>query len=505
MNTDPPPGEGAGTGTPLPEVHEPGASDSPTDDVVLVTQTTRFHTSVGVAERQDDLSADPPEIFIPTGTTFSVVSGSAAPGGWRFAGIPSGAYFLRTGNTFIVTSAREVDIGRHRLGRPDTVFSNTIVSPLQLNLVNMAPWVPYGGLTQPGSSLQVASAQLDVYGAVDVFDQVLDGQTHLLSNNAELWTSTGYMLPVFEADKGDRLYVSQHDQLDAGTLPDGTPLGYSALVRSVEMGAFDFVPDGFTPMPLTGVMRPVPMTEFPIEWRLPSFTHYAGVVHPLATASLPSFYVMPAAHGLSDGWVGYSGEALSLLLPRGSSFNFTRRLSYGNPFPASWAMVGGAQYTFRVVEEVPDGSGSLFSLSGSMYTYEQLDSLIAGPILPRVSPPRELTIDGVPASTSREVGSASPVIAWLPPSVGTPSAYRVAIYRFDTRFRAGVLHQNLYVPGSMTQVRLPPGTLEPDAIHYLRVTAVDAPHYDLAHHPFSSLDRLPQARADAISSFFTTP
>lgn len=501
VSTDRPSGDGTGTDEPRSDVSEPGDSD----DVVLVTQTTRFHTAVGVAERQEDLSANPPEIYIPSGNTFSVVSGSASPEGWRFTGIPSGAYYLRTGNSFVVTSARAVDIGSNRLGRPDTVFSDLFWSPVQVNLVNLAPWVPYGGVTQPGSSLQVASAQVDLYGGVNVFEEVLEGQTHLLSNNAEVLVSSGYSLPVFEADRGDRLYVSQHGQMDAGTLPDGTPLAYSALVRSVEMGAFDFVPDGITPMPLTGVMRSVPMTEFPIEWRLPDFTRYVHAVHPLATANYPSFFVMPAAHGLSDGWVGYSGEALSLTFPRGTSFNFTRRLSYGNPFPSSWEMVGGAQYSFRVQAEVPGGSGLRVYLSGNMYTYERLDSLVAGPILPRVSPPRELTIDGLPASDSREVGSASPVIAWLPPTVGSPAAYRVAIYRFREDFRTTVLHGSVSVPGSVTQVRLPPGTLAPEGIYYLRVSAVDAPYYEMERFPFSTMDRLPQARADTLSSFFTTP
>ncbi|WP_044891090.1 hypothetical protein [Myxococcus hansupus] len=483
----------------------PGDSETPSADVVLVKQTTRFHTAVGIAERSEDLSANPPEIYVPSGTTFSVVSGSASPQGWRFTGIPSGAYYLRTGNSFIITSAREVDIGSQQLGRPDTVFSQTLWTPLQMNLVNLAPWSTYNGVTEPGSSLQIASAQVNLYGAVNVFDAVADGQTHLLTNDADVFTSTANALPVFEANKGDRLYVSQHAQLQAGTLPDGRPLGYSALVRSVEMGAFDFVPDGVTPMPLTGVMRPVPMREFPIEWRLPEFTRHAEGVHPLASANYASFYVMPAAHGLSDGWVGYSGETLSLMLPRGTSFNFTRRLSYGNPFPSSWEMVAAAQYTFRVLEEVPDGSGTLFSLGANMYTYEELDSYVAGPVVPRVSPPREVTIDGVPASTPREVGTASPVIAWLPPVVGTPSLYRVLIYRFDTTRRMGVLHRNLYVPGSATQVRLPPGTLDPAAIHYLRVAAMEVSGYDLAQNPFSTMDRLPHSRADAISSFFTTP
>ncbi|QRK12529.1 hypothetical protein JQX13_22390 [Archangium violaceum] len=45
--------------------------------------------------------------------------------------------------------------------------------------------------------------------------------------------------------------------------------------------------------------------------------------------------------------------------------------------------------------------------------------------------------------------------------------------------------------------------LSPDSIHYLRLTVVDAPHYDVSHQ--GSVYLLPRAQADTFSSFFTTP
>jgi hypothetical protein len=502
-------GDGTWMGVPLDEGCAPdgGTADggAPAGNTVLVTSSTRYHTAVGIAERPDDLSGRTLEVLVPNGSTFTRITGTAVDGGYQFSGVPSGTYYLRTGSaSYVVTDERVVDIGVNRLGRQDTVFTDWSITPVQLNLVNLAPWAAWQSQSVPGSSLQVASAEVDLYGGVDIFDVDPTGQTSVLSTGSELWSGTG-PIPVFEAARGDRLYVNQLSPVDAGTLPDGGAVAYTTVVRSVQMGAFDFTADGTTPMPITGVMQPVPMTEFPIEWRLPQFTARASEVHPAATPSLPSLYVMPATHGLQHGWVGYSGELLTLTLPRGASYDFTRRLSYGNPFPSSWGKVGSAQYSFRTLQPVPNGGGSQYYLTGSISTYDRFENFIAGPVQPRVSPPRELTIDGVAASVPREVGSASPVISWLPPTLGTATAYRVSLYRFDPELMFPVLYGRLYLPPSATQVRLPPGTLTPGSIHFLRVAALDVPGYDVERHPFNSVEKLPYAQAEAISSFFTTP
>lgn len=497
---------GDGTWLDVPVTEGCGADGgTPSGDTVLVTSTTRFHTAVGIAERVDDLSASPLEVLVPNGSVFTRISGAAVDGGVQFSGVPSGTYYLRHGSSYILTDARHVDVGSNRLGRPDTVLTNASFSPVQLNLVGLAPWEQWRGPNLPGTALQVTSRQLDLYGGVDILDIDPTGQTSIVSAGSQMWNSTVSM-PVFEADKGDRMVVNQLQPMDAGTLPDGGPIEYTAVVRSLEMGAFDFTPDGVTPMPVTGVMQPVPMYEFPIEWRLPRYTALASEVHPSATPSLPYFYVTPAAHGLADGWVGYSGELLSLQLPRGASYDFTRRLTYGNPFPSSWGTVGAVQYSFRTLQPIPSSSGGQFYLSGTMVTYDRLDRLVAGPLQPRVSPPRELSIDGVAASVAREVGTASPVISWRAPTLGTASAYRVAIYRFDPEnFSLGLSILRFYVPGSETQVRLPPGLLPSKGIYHVRVAAMDSPGYDVERKPYTYGEPLPFSSAEAISSFFTTP
>ncbi|RKH40275.1 hypothetical protein D7X12_21195, partial [Corallococcus sicarius] len=199
---------------------------------------------------------------------------------------------------------------------------------------------------------------------------------------------------------------------------------------------------------------------------------------------------------------GYAGEVFTLGLPEGSASDFTRPLTYGNPYPSSWGSVGYAQYPFRVWLPIPAGSGSSFGALGLMFTQERLEDLVAGPVQPRVSPPRSLTLDGVDATTSLQVGSLTPVVAWQAPTLGTPSAYRVTVYAqgaYSPRNRGYV-----YVPGALTQVRLPPGLLSPGLMHYLRVTAIDAPSFDLSRRG-STQYLLPIGHADALSGVFTTP
>ncbi|WP_426733509.1 hypothetical protein [Myxococcus faecalis] len=509
-------GDGTWMGEPVAEGCEPDGG-VPTDGgvpsadagvpegVVWVKSTARFHTSVGIAERQEDLSANPPEILVPTGSTFEFHQGSPhQEGGWLFTGIRQGPYYLRTGSTFLVTSSRYVDVGRNRLGRPDAQYVDVSSSPLQVNLLNLAPWQNWESGTQPGSSLQLTSSQVDLYSTASIFDFIPDGATSIVTPNAVMDSGLG-TLPVFEADKGDRLYVNQLSEFSAGVLPDGRPLSYTAVERSAQVGAFDFMPDGFTPMPLTGLLQPTRMREFPIEWRLPDFARFASQVHPNAQPGIPRLDLVPGPHGLQEGWIGYTGELLTLSLPRGTSYDLTARLRFGNPYPSNWGVIGVVGYSFRNQERMPDGSGRLGSINGSYTEWDAVDNLIAGPLVPKLSPPLAFTIDGVSATIPRRVGTVSPVLAWTPPLVGTPSAYRVSIQRFDPDFGFALTWRVLYMPGSVTQVRLPPDVLEPATSYVATVSAIDSPNVDIQSFPFRTLDRLPYRSFTATSSYFTTP
>ncbi|WIG99347.1 fibronectin type III domain-containing protein [Myxococcus sp. SDU36] len=471
---------------------------------MFVMNTERFFTSVGVAVRGKDMSSDPPEVLLRTHSGFTRITGAPYNGGYRFLGVPQGEYYLRTGRVYVLTDERHVEIGRNALGRQDTVFTPSYDTPLSVNLTNLAPWQQAGGLAY-GSRLQFVSGNVDFAGEANFYNAIPTGTTELETSDA-VANNMANFVPIFEAAKGDGLYVNQLTNVFGKPLPTtGAPLVVNSLVRSMQVPPFDFAADGITPLTISGALQEVPPSNVSLEWRLGAFTPYASDVHPAATPRTPSFYIDVSAHGPEEGWIGYSGEVLSFLLPQGASFTLTDRLPYGNPYPANWRLVASAHYAFRAMEAPPGSGGLLRSLSGSIASMDYLENLVAAPIVPRLTPPRALTIDGIPATSQRVVGNTSPIISWQPPANGAPTAYRVTLQRYSEEYYTLMGQNYFYLPGTATEVRLPPGILEPDTVYAVRVMAIDSPNAEVTRRPFSTSELLPIYSADTTSSFFSTP
>ncbi|WP_228560886.1 MULTISPECIES: fibronectin type III domain-containing protein [unclassified Myxococcus] len=496
------PGEGGSwTGQPTGGDHAPGEMDDVDSTDVIITHTERFYTSVGIAVRSKDLSSNPPELLVRTRTGFTRYTGAPSSEGYHFPSVPQGEYYLKTGSAYVVTDERRVEIGRHYLGRQDAVATSHYLTPAYLNLTNLAPWQASAGYSG-GSRLQIVSGQVDLSAEVFINDYVAAGQTQLDAQDAQAYGLSGNF-PVFEAAKGDRLYVNQLTNVFGAPLPNGEPLVASALVRSAQLPALNFTADGVTPLVIIGAMQDVPMTDVSFEWRLGNYASVATEIHPAATARMPTFYIEPSAHGPQEGWVGYSGELFSLLLPPGTSHTIADRLPYGNPYPSSWRPVGTATYQYRILEPLPGDTTITRSVTGSLLTSDYVENLVASPITPALTPPRALSIDGIPATSQRVVGNTSPIITWQPPANGAPTAYRVSLIRYVNT--SASTQTTLYLPGTATEVRLPVGTLAPDAIYSVKVTALDSPHQEVTREPFTIFEKLPLHTADTISSLFTTP
>ncbi len=468
-------------------------------DTVTVSAPMRYFTASGMETRPGNLTTAP-QILVPQADgTFVTYNGvSDGSGGYVFSNIPKGTYYLKNGSGYIVTDVRAVDVGYDMLGRADAQKLPGVYSALlQFNLSNLAPW-------DPSASFQVVSGELDMAGVSYLDAPPAAGATTLVGSD---WMDSiiGEM-PKFEAARGDRAWVTQTSTLDAGTLPgDAGTLTYTAVTRSTYLPPFSF--DGSQSIVAQGAMTDPPDTVFPLEWRVSSFTGEATTVHPQATPSSSYFYVMPAAHGLANGWIGYSGELLTMRLPTGYTQDLVRRLSFGNPFPSSWGLVGEVSQSFRTLIQVPGYSN--YYITTSIYQMDRLDKLIANPITLRLSSPRELTLDGVSAYTSRMVGSASPVIGWKPPATGVPTAgYYVRLYKYTpsssgSTFLTRRAMAGFYVGPSVTELRLPPSVLEPAQNYTLEVAAI-ATQADLTRAPYR-INSPSYLRATATTSLFTTP
>ncbi|RKH37795.1 fibronectin type III domain-containing protein [Corallococcus sicarius] len=485
-----------------------GGTDAGTlDTSVLVTADTRFHASNGtVTAVPKSLAGQDLELLIPqpNGIGFDRRTGTPVTGGMRFDNVPQGEYFLRLSRHYFLTRERRFDLGVNRVGRADAVHPPSVELPVQVDFSQLTPWQLYTGLTNPGSSLQVTSGDVDVLANLYFYSsEPPEGATSYSSTD-------GYMenpitpLPVLSAAKGDRLYVNQLSATTAGTTPSsGAPLTYAAVSKSLHMPAFDYTPDGASFLSLSGLMQQPPQTSFSLEWRLAEFTRWRTDANPSASLNYPAFSVVPAANGLQNGWVGYQGELLDMYLPRGEDGVLTRRLAFGNPYPSTWGVVGNASYSFRASSAVVV-NGRTFYPSGSFYMTDRLDRLVAGPIQPDISPPREMRIDGVDAYVSRQVGANQPVVSWRPPVLGTPRAYVVTLVLLPTDNFVTVTTR-FTVPGDRTQLRLPPDLLAPGSTYYLRVGADGSPNYEPWRAPYITAELLPSSRAETFSAAFTTP
>lgn len=89
--------DSAGDGAPTGDGAQAEELDIAGTSTVFVVNTQRYFTSVGVAIRGVDMSANPPEILVRNGNTFTRITGSRYGGGYRFFNVPEREYYLKTG------------------------------------------------------------------------------------------------------------------------------------------------------------------------------------------------------------------------------------------------------------------------------------------------------------------------------------------------------------------------------------------------------------------------
>ena len=455
---------------------------------VRVRRFSRHLTERGLVEQPEDFTRAPVELLVPEGDTFVPVTGR--PGGageYVFPGVTAQTFYLKTGNAYVVTDSRDVDLSTYRLGRPDVqeLEQDSLAS---VSLEGLEAWVDPrvsypSSLTNPSSELNFISPELGVAGSL--LPDLEAGATALRQEEVPLSIWTGDMVR-FDKEKGDRAWVVQVNPRPLGPLPGGGTQHYLTAVRALQLPPFSY--EGPAPVPVAGTLQPLTLNELPLDWKVSAFAAHAAEAHPAATLNTSTFTLSPSAYGQANGWVGYSGDLLSLERPPAEASDATGTLVYGNPFPASWGVVGRA--TTRFLSELPVPGERAVRMPASLFVADRADVLRAGPIVPRILPPRALTLDGTAAHGARTLTAGSHVLAWQPPASGTPVAYIVHLYRLDPRDegrpRLPLYVGGIYVDGATTSVRLPAGFLEAGKLYALKVTAVAADTFDVKSRPFTA-------------------
>jgi hypothetical protein len=263
------------------------------------------------------------------------------------------------------------------------------------------------------------------------------------------------------------------------------------------------------PTPLPGAFVTLPLKEAGFRFNAPEFTRHGAAVGPGAQPFVARFLldVHPGAFGRTTHTGGTPDLAVVELPPDAGLTDLAFR--YGNPFPSTWTpfVAAGALYDVQYTVTLPDG-GTSFPRSELGFVSVALSetAAAAGPVVPLVTPLRDLKIDGQPATAPLVDVSTTPEVSWTAPALGTVRRVEIDVVKLEPTLIGAtrrVASGTLRVIGDVHRVRLLPGMLNPGQTYYLRVTALALPEsYDPS---WPLLDVGPPAGAASTSTAaFTT-
>jgi hypothetical protein len=419
----------------------------------------------------------------PAGSGFTMIPGTvAADGSFTIPDVPAGTFYLglQSGgqiSNFVVTDQRTLDLGRVYAGRPDTTPITTTPTSLVLNLTGMNPW-------QDTDALEIfshgAGAGSDLLSAAMAFPTAGDTSLKALPVDALQFFVPGQI----EAAKGDTTFFTQLVSRTDGAF------SYSSIGKSFKPAAFSLL-DGQT-TPVSGAFTDVPQQTVTLDWKRSLFAGLSAAVNPGAKLTSCDVYGFGEPGGATRVTNTYSPTILYGGDP--AVDDVMLKLSYGNPFPASWAAMGFVSARFSVSYLVP-GTATTKNAHATVDVSGTITDLAGGAVKPILGPPSALQIGGKDANAVNTGVGLSPVLSWSVPAVGTSAIYQVSVRKVDPNISAGSGAGRFITQG--TSITLPPGVLESGSSYFVRVTALSA---GSVTSPYKAL---PGATATAISGVFT--
>ncbi|HYH96563.1 hypothetical protein [Hyalangium sp.] len=457
------------SGTPDSGTPDSGIVDPNTS--MLLTKIDAFYSRQGLELRPRDYSASPPQLFPNDGGT-PVPGIALEPGRVRFD-VPPGTYLVKTTSIqYLLVSWRSVDISTRLYGRPDrgdVFFPNPATA--SLNLSGLAPdpdpfWPNY-------SYLNFHSLDVEDSGSFYLPQELVEGQPSLVATDAEYNSDYGN-IPRFDPAQGDTAWVVQTLERDAGVEPDGgAPVPYTSLVRAAHVIPFAF--DGGT-FSVEATLQPAPQQTLRFDWRRDEF-NALRIASTTGSPSISGFVdVYPALKTAQEGWFDYSISAMLSFVPRRTDVQapLVKELSYGNPYPTGWEPM--AQFTSLYSFNVTNHDGSRTQRTSETFlSTEAVSDLASTPVRPRISLPRDFQVDGMPATTPRILGTATPLVTWEQPALGPATGYTLLISRYNVDLGFMSTIARIYLGPDERSLRLPPGLLTSGNEYMLRITAQHMP------------------------------
>lgn len=433
----------------------------------------------------------------------------------RIAGVPEGPYLLVLTSappasipgapritSFFATSARTLDLGLTRDGRPDTV-AITKPTTLHVDATLTKPWQSLttdgmGNITQPREdSLQLIShnaSMMSTFFAIETTDGSFpaDGATQVSWNIDARWAFAYAGDPVLvDGSKGDD-FTLLHDVEETVGVSDGVDPWKEATFRSTREALHPTVPtmtNGGTST-VSGAFTPVKPSSFALDYKgsafnallpgVPSNASFVSVTIDLEPgtpqpligvhATLLDLFALgltaysnPACGGVGcDPATCASGCDLGHYVVPG---DYAHTFSYGNPFDfgqeiASVYVSVATDVTALLPEGTPD------RLRASFILQAPVSEVNGRPVIPTLGVPLAIKVNGQEApytQVTKGVGW-TPELTWSPPTLGTPTSYQVTVVDFtDLPDNSGSIADRLNIARfdlTEPRVRIPVGLLQ---------------------------------------------
>lgn len=404
-------------------------------------------------------------ILLPDGG-FSVSSSGSFRGTFTIPAVPNGPYILldqfRFGSNasstpnawvFYEETSRQLPIVRESFGR-SWVNQGGVINPTTLTVTvnGLTPWVSTDKL-----SLWVPNLGLDLfdYASFAQFGSAptvgATSTTHAI--NYSLLNDTA----LINASQGDLAYAVQTRVTTAGAVVTET------IVASSVFSPFTL--SSGQPASISATLSSPPSFTQPLSWDLNAFS---AVQAQLPAGTNPSGTLRVFTYPVANVAKGF--EVLKLTVPAGTTPPTS--VTIASPLATSWAHWGSVSFTVAGTRLAPGATTGQFNVGG-LFRRAPLSALTGSPITPLLGPVRSPTINGLDLNQPQTGVGLTPVIAWLPPSLGTATRYTLSVYSLetigtDTRVRSS----RDYITRA-TSVRVPQGVLTPGNPYLVQVSSIN--------------------------------
>ena len=446
-----------------------GGSDASSDATggPITGKQIHYYVSLsGPAGLPANFSMQPPTAYVPLpdgGATAYPGTGDGQ-GNFTIEGVPPGPYYIGgiTGvgafndvATFVYTDLRTIDLSEWTLGRTNENFAAAgAPTGLVINAAGLVPW-------DSTDRLLFGSGNIGTWNRV--VGNCVGGQTGCDVSYTD-WEKVSNAF-LIDSTRNDDTYLLQHRVTDGGlasySVGGATTAGFSIVQGKTS--TFD------------AGMAAAPAINLSAAWDHDSFTQLGGAINPGASLTGDDLQILASPIPFTNGVFGFSDAPLlynavrsAPQLPSGVE-NVTATVV--NPFPSSWPLFFYVTATTDANVNLPASAGLSggFTEEGIIDCYWDATKLPAQ-LQPPGGPVSQPLVAGQDAFHPQTGIGTTPVLAWGPPALGTPTRYVVYVYELTVNATNQVTGSNvvarLFTQG--TQLSVPAGVMTSGNVYYFK-------------------------------------